>query len=202
MFYRKRTFSSVRMDVKRAFTLLELVVVVVLVAILSSVAVSKIHTGSKLDEYVYNLLNDIRYTQILALSYDAYDGSTSFNQIDNSFYISFGDGCYDVFFNKHSPTIIGQCVSGIEKDKNKCNEANNRIVNDYMGSNNKLQCVSNSRTSLKGLEISGPAIGFDYLGRPIIGGSIATIPSTITLKYNSEKKTITIQPYTGYLSVK
>ncbi|MBZ7994044.1 prepilin-type N-terminal cleavage/methylation domain-containing protein [Campylobacter canadensis] len=180
MFYRKRTFSSVRMDVKRAFTLLELVVVVVLVAILSSVAVSKIHTGSKLDEYVYNLLNDIRYTQILALSYDAYNGSTNFDQIKNSYYLNFGTNCYSIFFNKSTQEII----------------------NDYMGSNSKLECKQGSRTYLDGLAITGNPIGFDYLGRPIISDGIANTPSEITLKYNSEEKIITIQPYTGYLSVK
>lgn len=190
MFYRKRTFSGVRMDVKKAFTLLELVVVVVLVAILSSVAVSKIHTGSKLDEYVYNLLNDVRYTQILALSYDAYDGSSNYNATNNSYYITFdnSNGCYKIY----------RKLGSISKTT---------FVKDYMGSNNELNC--NSRTKLKGLQISGIIdVGFDYLGRPMDYDKTknqATLLNTkkeITFTYKGENRTITIEPFTGYIFVK
>ncbi|WP_267523559.1 type II secretion system protein [Campylobacter sp. MG1] len=56
---------------KKAFTMIELLVVMVVGAILSAIAVSKIHT-SDVNDAARNLANDIRYTQYLSLNYDNY----------------------------------------------------------------------------------------------------------------------------------
>lgn len=56
---------------KKAFTMIELLVVMVVGAILSAVAISKIHT-SELVDAVRSVVNDIRYVRILALGDDAY----------------------------------------------------------------------------------------------------------------------------------
>lgn len=56
---------------KKAFTMVELLIVMVVGAILSAIAVSKIHT-SDLNDAARQLVNDIRYTQYLALNNDSY----------------------------------------------------------------------------------------------------------------------------------
>ena len=56
---------------KKAFTMIELLVVMVVGAILSAVAISKIHTGELIDA-ARSVANDIRYTRILAMDEDAY----------------------------------------------------------------------------------------------------------------------------------
>ncbi|MBZ7977268.1 prepilin-type N-terminal cleavage/methylation domain-containing protein [Campylobacter sp. RM12654] len=63
---------------KKAFTMIELLVVMVVGAILSAVAVSKIHTSELIDA-ARSIANDIRYTKILALGDDAYDGTNSYH---------------------------------------------------------------------------------------------------------------------------
>lgn len=63
---------------KKAFTMIELLVVMVVGAILSAVAVSKIHTSELIDT-ARSIANDIRYTQILALGDDAYDGTNKYH---------------------------------------------------------------------------------------------------------------------------
>ena len=57
---------------KKAFTMIELIMVIVLVGIISSIAVSKINTKSDLLSAAEMYANDIRYTRILALSHDTY----------------------------------------------------------------------------------------------------------------------------------
>lgn len=56
---------------KKAFTMVELLIVMVVGAILSAIAVSKIHT-SDLNDAARQLVNDIRYVQYLALNHDSY----------------------------------------------------------------------------------------------------------------------------------
>lgn len=67
---------------KKAFTMIELLVVMVVGAILSAVAISKIHTSDLIDA-ARSVANDIRYTRILALGDDVYNGT---NNYENNYY--------------------------------------------------------------------------------------------------------------------
>jgi len=62
--------------VKRAFTLLELVFVIVIIGILSALIIPKTQTNS-LREAAIQLVSDIRYTQHLAMIDDKFDSSDS-----------------------------------------------------------------------------------------------------------------------------
>lgn len=76
------------MNNKQAFTLVELVIVIVVSAILSSIAISKIHINS-LKYAAYSVLNDIRYAKSLSLTSDVYLKTSSLLFIDSDYYKSY-----------------------------------------------------------------------------------------------------------------
>lgn len=102
----------------KAFTLIELVYVIVIAGILSVVALSKI-SHDNLQEAAKSLLDDIRYLQILALSNNVYDGK--------------GD-----YFNYYWH-IYFHCVANTKTSygKYKCNhkEVGYSIFSDKLGAN-------------------------------------------------------------------
>lgn len=103
---------------KRGFTLIELILVLVVSTILSSIAISKINSNS-LMLAARNVLNDLYYLQYLAINYDVYNG---FSNYDNSY--------FQIYFH---------CVANIKTSYNKykCNhkEIGYSIFSDKIGTN-------------------------------------------------------------------
>ena len=62
---------------KKAFTMIELVIAIVIIGILSTIAIQKLHTNT-LTSAAKSVINDLRYLQYLALNNDAYDGSKTY----------------------------------------------------------------------------------------------------------------------------
>lgn len=103
---------------KRGFTLIELILVLVVSMILSSIAISKINTNS-LKAAARSVLNDVYYLKHLAINYDVYNG---LNTYDNSY--------FQIYFH---------CVANIKTSYNKykCNhkEIGYSIFSDKIGKN-------------------------------------------------------------------
>lgn len=64
---------------KKAFTMIELVIAIVIIGILSGVAIMKLHTNT-LTSAAKSVINDLRYLQYLALNNDAYDETIDYNK--------------------------------------------------------------------------------------------------------------------------
>ena len=180
---------------KKAFTMIELLVVMVVGAILSAIAISKIHTGELIDA-ARSVANDIRYARILALGDDLY-GVPSYN----------GE-YYRIRFNKNlkSYKIINTPHKGI-------------IARDYID-NNKLMCDDNkpecvNRTNLDKLGViiskfipstastyANPEndIIFNELGEPLNYDPVSS-GFKIELDKNGEKICINVAEFTGFIEI-
>jgi prepilin-type N-terminal cleavage/methylation domain-containing protein len=75
---------------KKAFTMMELVFVIIVIGILLAIIIPRIHTD-KLNEAGVQVLGHIRYTQHLAMIDDKYD-STDINWYNRRWRISFNNG--------------------------------------------------------------------------------------------------------------
>lgn len=202
---------------KTAFTMLELVMVIVVLGILASVALPRLKRDHRQDA-ADNILADIRYTQSLALR----DFKHSFNQASwqRAFWrIGFGS-CInasgyeeyigsDINYNSGISNteaaidpLNGKYMSGQGQDCSKGSSitTSNRIILSYEYG------VSSAKFS--GSCANAQYIGFDHLGRPHQGFSNSKIPDyssylsspcNITFSMSAEQNfTIVIEPETGY----
>lgn len=181
---------------KKAFTMIELLVVMVVGAILSAVAISKIHTSELIDA-ARSVANDIRYVRILALGDDLYGVPNYHGEY------------YRIRFNKNLKSY--KIINTPHK---------NIIVNDYIDSS-KLICDDSKPECVKranllnnfGVEISkfipsktsihkNPEndIIFNELGEPLNYDPTSS-GFQIELKKNSEKVCISVAEFTGFIEI-
>ena len=195
---------------KRAFTLLEVVFVIVIIGILAALAIPN-QKSNMLHKAAEQVANHIRYTQHLAMVDD------QFSPNDQTWYkkrwqIRFlNNGTikyYDIFSDQNK-----------EGNSNANEEAVDPMTKERLGSGNTLNTpkegVNLTRrygiSSIQGTcEVDGTRkIGFDYFGRPYLGvsGGIYTNPvpaggCTIQLVHPLEgTATIKIAAISGYVSI-
>jgi len=215
---------------KKAFTLIELILVIVIMGILISIILPRTNSN-KLDEAAIQLVSHIRYTQHLAIVDDKFDMNDS-EWYKSRWQIRFTDGteasnqkvAYAIFSDfvgthtGHPETqelaldpqtkqyITGGVTDGVEyEDENVFHPSNLGI-----------------RFGIEDIELSNSCkyygslrIVFDYLGRPMKGNlasdsfNSAYISSNrmisdrceIILKKNSDEIIIAIEPETGYVHI-
>lgn len=174
---------------KKAFTMLELVFVIVVIGILAALILPRTKTNP-VQEAAVDLLSKIRYTQHLALVDDKYDDNNA-SSYKNRWQIQFNGNTYTVTSSN----------SGIAKDpSNRDANVSADLHKDYGVDINATNCSN--------------MISFDYLGRPITGNISTAIgpysgpnmqlmqnDCNITLSANGESATITITPETGYAKI-
>jgi type II secretory pathway pseudopilin PulG len=179
---------------KKAFTLIELVIIIVVVGILAATIIPRLRT-SPVSEASIDLLSQIRYTQHLAMVDDKYDA------LNTSWYK-----------NRWQLVITNNTYSILSDDN----------ITYALNPFNKVSRIENIK--LKGISsiaLSGGCAGktiisFDYLGRPLIGslsdttssytaegydGELLTTICTIKLTNGSKTVSIDISPETGYVSI-
>lgn len=176
---------------KKAFTLLELVVVIVVVGILAAAIIPR--TESNLvAEAANKLVNDIRYTQHLAILNDKFDPTDS-GWFKKRWNIIFNGNKYSI---AHSTD--GTTLSYAKDPYNNGKEIKNI---ELMG----------ATVSLTGGCDSTTAITFDHIGRPItkaaisqtgvyVKADILRTDCTITLT-GDNTVSIIVTPETGYVRV-
>ena len=166
---------------KKAFTLLELVFVIVVVGILVAVILPRTKTNP-VQEASVSLLSYIRYTQHLALVDDKYDTSNNIN-----------------WYKKRWQLQINTSKLSIVSDRNVT------YAKDPSNPNNPLQNIDflNKYT----VTISpNSIISFDYLGRPLTNNNslysgLLTSDYNITISNGNENAVIKIHPETGYACI-
>jgi len=216
---------------KKAFTLLELVFVIVVIGILAALILPRTKTNP-VQEAAVQVLSHIRYTQHLALIDDKYNANDSHWHMAR-WQIVFGNN-NNFANNKPAYTIFsdsGAYSGDPKKSEIAINPANHNQI--MTGGYNNTAALDYNNAGFKGMKelnlgekygitnVSfsggcniGLRISFDYLGRPFTGDqSTMTGPYSaatprliasdcnITLTDGSETAVIQISPETGYAKV-
>lgn len=175
---------------KKAFTMLELVFVIVVIGILAAVVIPRIGSD-KVSEAAIQLVSHVRYAQHLALVDDKFDAG------NNEWY----KNRWQIKFDGNSYSIIS--------------DNNNTSAKDPMDSSRNIQV---NLLQGYGVRIEGGSCGnnavisFDYIGRPFSGdlsgitsaypvSELMTSDCTIVLTDGTESAIITITKETGYIKL-
>ncbi|PHQ64884.1 MAG: prepilin-type cleavage/methylation domain-containing protein [Sulfurimonas sp.] len=180
---------------KKAFTMLELVFVLVVIGILAAVMLPSMQS-TKVSQAAVQLQSHIRYAQHLAMIDDKFD-ATNNTWYQDRWQINFTGNAYSIRSDNgntfaRNPQSNDQNLSGIN-------------LNDDYG-------VTLNFDAGCGGDNANAEISFDHLGRPMIGdtnawgsaypaGSLMVANCTITLSGNGEANVVLIiRPETGYVS--
>ena len=214
------------MRTKNAFTMIELVVIIIVVGILAAVALPRLHKDD-LDSAAAQLVSHIRYTQHLAMQDNRYMDNN-----DNAWYktrwqlvfgtSNFSDNklAYTIFADKAGAHTGQADISEIAKDPQNHNKL---LSGGYAGTFNYTDTRSNHNLNLGntyGINTviltggcSNSRISFDYLGRPFTGnlsstgspyhnGRLIQATCIVTLTDQSgDTRQIAVEPETGYTHI-
>lgn len=180
---------------KKAFTMLELVFVIVVIGILAAVIIPNTRTNP-VAEAAIELVSKIRYAQHLAMLDDKYDATPGSQWFKNRWQIVLSGTNNELY------SIVSENNTSYAKDP----QNSSKDIQNF-----KLKGVS---VVLTGGCNGENIISFDHLGRPLVGslaattqpyqlagaGRLLTADCTITLSLpdGSEPSVITIMPETGY----
>ncbi len=204
---------------RSAFTMLELVLVIVVLGILATLAMPRLDRDLK-QEAADTILSNIRYTQHLALldnkqKFDKQNWQRRFWRI---MFAQCSDGTY--FYRIGSDDDMDS-TSTFEESEAAIDPANGKPM--YMANNANCDNTTVSSNIFIGKKYGVTvntgtggcagyrSVGFDHLGRPHVGFSNSTKPnyssyisSACTLNFtlsDGETFSISIQPETGYASI-
>ena len=170
---------------KKAFTMIELVFVIVVMGILAAAIIPSTRTNPA-QEAAIQLLSHIRYTQHLALVNDKYD-ATNATWFQNRWQIRFVGNTY---------SIVSDNNTFATNPSNGAPLQNIDLNDDY----------SVTLIHTGSCNMANPIISFDHLGRPLVGnvapvttyGQLMTLPCRITLTSGAENVIVNITQETGY----
>ena len=211
------------MIMKKAFTLLELIFVIVVIGIIAAAIIPRMKNNS-LQQAAIQIESHIRYTQHLAMVDDKYDDSDS-NWFKKRWQIIFAKQANTD--QQWAYTIFSDIVGGNSGKPNKTEIAinpmnhNQRMTGGY-NSAQELNVSSSNFVGMQSMNIGkkygvtdmnfscSQRLVFDYLGRPmksdLSGNSkpyeendLITDTCKITLKNESESVVIDINKQTGFI---
>ena len=212
---------------KKAFTMIELVFVLLIIGILSAVVLSHTKTNP-LQEAAIQLATHLRYTQHLSMVDDTYDAQDE-NWYRKRWQLVFYKGAYAD--NEVSYTIFADTSGNSTGDPNKSEIALNPLNKDQMmsGGFSGSNTLDIRKTAFKGMrelnlgkkygvtdfKLSGGCesykIPFDYLGRPLNNIKNSNSPyekgvikedCIITLSLDTQSIKLVIKPETGFITIK
>lgn len=213
---------------KKAFTMMEIVIVIVIIGILAAVIMPRT-SSNKLAEAAVQLISHIRYTQHLALVDDKFKFSDDiwykkrwqilFSNSDNGkwSYTIFSDTLGNSTGNP-DPSEVAVNPSNNAKKLSGGNSGTNIIHYNDADASNELNIgmeygITNVTLSNTCKFYTSQRIAFDHLGRPLKGAfhnylsaypaSSRLITSQCLITLNSSEGTITIaiEPETGYAHI-
>lgn len=176
---------------KKAFTMLELVFVIVVIGIIAATVLPRTSSNA-VAEASTQLISHIRYAQHLGMVDDKFNSTTGSNWYRNVWQISFSGNTY---------SIVGDGGTFAKNPQNQKPMQNIDLADDYSVS-----------IALGGGCTGETELSFDYLGRPLVGDlntSTSPVsellpyntPCTITVTNGTDTGVITIRPETGYASL-
>ena len=182
---------------KKAFTMLELIMVIVIIGILAAVIMPR--TGSnKTAEAAVKLISDIRYTQHLAMIDDKYGENTAgvVDWYKKIWRIRFDtNDSYSIVSDRFAKDpITREDMTGIDL--------------------HALYGVNLSATGGCIQAVANGIVGFDHIGRPIVdvpsltssysGALVSKLMNTdctVTIQGDGPDVVLTLRPETGYVSM-
>ncbi len=205
---------------KKAFTMIELVFVIVVIGILAAVIIPNTRTNP-LYEAATQLVSHIRYTQHLAMVDDKFDSTDSYWykgrwQIiftdSKTKYSIYSDGSSGASYDGNSN--IGEMAVDPSNKSKVLSPGSNGYTADSRA-NNKLDLKNSygiDTVTMTGGCSGDSRISFDHLGRPISGtidgtttsyvaGKLLISTCNIVLVNLDENVTISIEPETGYAHI-
>ncbi len=210
---------------KKAFTMMELIFVIVVIGILAAVVIPR--TGSnKLHEAAIQVVSHIRYTQHLAMVDDKFDAADA-TWYEKRWQIIFGASAYTGGNNKPAYTIFSDTSGTGQPDISEMAinplDSSKMLSGGYSGilystDSRATKEMNLSYYGITGYSLaggcSGARVSFDHLGRPIKGDlssmtgaysagtqRLITSQCTITLTDSSGSVVIAIEPETGYAHI-
>ena len=204
---------------KHAFTLLEVVIVIVVIGILSAVFLPRLNQNRNLSNAAYLLISDIQYTQHLALMDDIYSLNNATDWYKARWQIYFKDDAsgsgklvYTIYQDKDLNSATNPDKTEIAKDPltSKLMSGDSLYGSDSISRMNLGKSYKITQTSaniMSGGCQGSQRIFFDYLGRPYSSsdGVVKTlIKSECIIKLSNPDGTvdIAIEPETGYTHIK
>lgn len=163
---------------KRAFTLMELVLVIVVVGIISAVMVPRIN-NVQIDKAAQQVMAHIRYAQHLAMmdnQFDTNDPDWYKKRWQIKFKKSSGEWSYSIFRDidlNSNPTITKNEIA-----KNPQNPSNQILSSDTISGKKITKSLNLTKQyKIKQINFSGcigsKRIYFDYIGRPMAGNPVS-----------------------------
>jgi len=184
------------MKMKKAFTMIELVFVIVVIGILAATIIPRTKSNSVQDAAI-DLQSKIQYTQHLAIVDDVY--GTGATWYKNRWQIRFNGNKYSIVSNNNGTFATDPL--------NRDSRISNIDLNAKYGVTVEVNGTECGIATSSGEHI----ISFDYLGRPLAGDLnistgaylgihlIKTNDCTIILTNGTESATLKITPETGYV---
>jgi prepilin-type N-terminal cleavage/methylation domain-containing protein len=166
---------------QRGFTMIEMVAVLIVLAIFSTVALSTYRTiTNKLMAEMDGLKVSLRFAQIQALA------ESQFNADTDTWGIHFPDSTtYRLYKNNVDASSQMIPVKGSDDDP--------------VTAGCPINCHKLSKNVLIPQSVVGKTINFDKWGRPLDGATLLGADFSIVLDLNEPSKTVTITMNTGYI---
>ena len=190
----------------RAFTMIELIFIIVVVGILAAVAVPRIERNG-LIEAADQLSSHIRYTQQLAMNDNKFNANDG-NWHRKAWRIEFSGNGYFIYSDRDASGTSGNGEYAVDPMNPTKVLAPSGVGTDTTNQNRKLDL--GNTYSITNITLGGGCdeenhIMFDFKGRPMaddenLYGGLYTAACTITLTNEAgQTATIYVQPETGYV---
>lgn len=217
-----------RIDLRKAFTMIELIFIIIIVGILALVATPRLNDNN-LRLAADQLMSHIRYTQHLAMQADKFDPNDA-NWFKKRWQLvvtqeqdSDGEFAYTIFEDTAGGSTGNPDLTEIAKNPLNPEKLLTGGANGIKTSDKRATSELNlgKKYGIEKVEFSSACrvgtsrrIAFDYLGRPLKGNlstytssyqkdRLISAPCEITLEHkNGENITITIEPETGFVDIK
>lgn len=206
---------------KKAFTMLELVFVIVVIGILAAVVIPRIGSN-KLQEAAIQVVSHIRYTQHLAMVDDKFDANkaTWYRAHWQIYFKHNSDGSGNVVYSIYSNKDLDDMTTSVNPDADEIAKSpldRKNLTGDSLYTN---RTESMNISKKYGIEIANMdtmmsdgcnqarRIFFDHLGRPMLASNtgpyqtLLTETCKITMTSSEGTVEIAIEPETGYASFK
>ena len=203
---------------KNAFTMIELVFVIVVIGIITAAMLPRIDRDN-VYEAAQQVISHIKYTQHLAMIDNKFDdrdinlpnpGDGWFQEM---WQIRFQDcngnteHAYSIYSDEDHDAAIDATEAALDPLSKKRIDATACVA----GPNQDPNVVLSNKYDIDTVILAGPCfatnnyIAFDHLGRPHINVAntvnVAQAACTITLASNAENLTISVEPETGYACI-